>query len=257
MKTLYLCFSLLGINAVCSAMHISDDHHEQSSDTKTAKDKQKILSMLFKLMHKNESPDELCITKKPKDSYTSHLNNFHQHTEALRNAIEQKNSDDKKTITKLRSKIITEDLIPLKYKIINILNCMKQNNLYPTHFGQTPNKIEHSPRIQIIDSIITILKEDTAQLDHKTIENYQYIMNYIVHFSIQKNGTMTDNQILAALETVAVNTENNAQQLATLLHDEMLNLKKCKKILAFPAKNIIDDYLPSIDTNKASAEEYS
>src|SRR5260221_10384678 len=157
-------------------------------------------------MHKNESPDEPCITKKPKDSYVNHLNNFHQHTESLRNAIEQAqtNSDDTETIASIRSTIIIEDLIPLRHKIYNLLDYIKQNNLYQINPDQAFNKIKYSPRIKIIDSIITILKDNTVQLDDKTIENYQYIMNHIAHFSIKKSHDERLNaKILAALETVS------------------------------------------------------
>jgi hypothetical protein len=203
--------------------------------SKATKDKQKTLSILFKLMHKNESPDDLFITKKPKDSYVNHLNNFNQHSKELRNAIAQtqENPDHTETVTRIRSKIITEDLMPLRYKIKNILSYIKSNNLYLLNYhDQTANKIKHSPRIQIIDTMITSLKDDTFQLNDKIVEHYQCIMNYIAHFSAEKNhDNMANTEILTALETVSLNNKNEAQKLATLLHEETLNKKILKKCI--------------------------
>jgi hypothetical protein len=239
MKTLHLFISLvlyLVSNIYCSEI-TAENSGVNSKATKDKQKNQKTLSILFKIMHKNESCDEFFIAKKPKDSYASHLNNFKQHTESLRDAIERTNKYpcDTETITSIRSKIITEDLIPLRHKIYNILDCIKKNNLYLNNSDQTPNTLECSPRIQIIDSMITTLKDNAVPLHYETVKNYQYIMNYIAHFSTQKNhGTMLDAQVLAALETISLNNQHNAQQLATLLHEETLNkkaLKKCKKNL--------------------------
>jgi hypothetical protein len=79
--------------------------------------------------------------------------------------------------------------------------------------------------------MIATLKNDTIELDDKTVQNYQYIMNHIADFSTKNNhDNIVESQVFAALETISLNNKDKAKKLAELLHDEIVNenaLKKC------------------------------
>lgn len=219
-------FLLMCTHAVfCSEMQMSTDDTTQQN--------QKTLSTLFKLIYKPIK------AKNNKSFYEQNLKNFNLRTENLRDALYQKQIEPDATdqiqtiddtIRQIRTTIVTEDLIPLRYKIYNILKYIKKNNLYHSNPDQTCNKIKYSPRIKIIDSMITTLKDNTVELDDQTIEDYQCIMNYIAHFSIQKShDTELNAQILAALETIFPNDTCNGPDLAKLLHEEILNKEALEK----------------------------
>jgi hypothetical protein len=126
--------------------------------------------------------------------YEKNLNNFNLRTENLRDALYQKQIESEETdqtqtidetIKHIRTTIVTEDLMPLRYKICKILEYIKSNELYHINPDQAFNKIKYSPRIKIIDSMITTLKDDTITLDDTTIKNYQLntvlIQGFIIH----------------------------------------------------------------------------
>src|SRR5579863_10270582 len=98
---------MISINAIsCLAMQNDDD-----------KQLKKTVSTLFKLTYKNEPAKAQPL----KDFYQTVLNTFNQHTQELRNAIKLTETDhyEVNPTRSIRMTIITEDLIPLKYKIRN------------------------------------------------------------------------------------------------------------------------------------------
>jgi hypothetical protein len=220
------------MNAMCcSAMQVHDDN-----DGKQLK---KTVSTLFKLTYK----DKPTKAKEQKEFYKQCLTNFKQHTQELRNAIHMPEIGyyEVHPTPSIRLTIITNDLIPLKYKICNLLNCIETHSLYRTNYkNQKLRNPDESPRIRIIDSMINILQDLTIPLNDTHIENYQLLINHIADFSVKKGHDRTiayndswvhqhDAQILAALEIV---DKDNAQMFATLLNEETLNeeqLIQCKK----------------------------
>jgi hypothetical protein len=232
---------MISINAIsCSAMQNDDDNTQcnpysaEASDFAEAssdksKGKQKTISTLLKLVHRNKPVE----AKKSKDFYIKHINNFNQHTNELYNAINLANAGHYTVhpAMNIRVAIITDDLIPLKYKMRNLLQCIETYNLYRINYsGQNSQNPEKSPRIKIIDSIIDTCKDCAIFLDAQKIGHYQCLINHIAYFSVKKGHDKTiayedswihqhDPDILDALKTIS----SDAQTLATLLNEETLN----------------------------------
>jgi len=232
---------MISINAIsCSAMQNDDDNTQcnpysaEASDFAEAssdksKGKQKTISTLLKLVHRNNPAK----AKESKNFYIKHINNFNQHTNELYNAINLANTGHYTVhrAMNIRVAIITDDLIPLKYKMRNLLQCIKTYNLYRINYsGQNSQNPEKSPRIKIIDSIIDTCKDYTFFLDAQKIDHYQRLIDHIAYFSVKKGHDKTiayedswihqhDPDILDALKTIS----SDAQTLATLLNEETLN----------------------------------
>jgi hypothetical protein len=204
-----LLFFVIHVSAFsCSAMHNTD---------------QKTLSTLFKISHKHPSS--------AKQFYQQTIIRFNQHAEQLCDEIYQPQADPANT-ARICSKMITEDLIPLNYKILNILKCIAEHNLCRINCcEQTHNNPENSPRIKIINSVIDHLKNfTTISLDETKIKNYQLLINHIAHFSVTESHHEKNNQFLGALEAISTNNEDDAKKLAILLNAETLNKEELEKL---------------------------
>ncbi len=203
-------FCIIHMNVMsCSAMYKNNN--------------QKTLSTLFKLSNKNPNTAQ--------EFYQQTITRFNQHTEELYNELfeTQINTANRAQIC---SKIITEDLIPLNYKICNILKYITQHNLYRNSYcEQTHANPEESPRIKIINSVIDDLKNfNNILLDDTRIEYYQLLINRVAYFSVTESHHEKDYQFLEALKTISINNELDAQKLAILLNAETLNREELKKI---------------------------
>lgn len=202
---------MISINAIfCLAM--------QNDDNK------KTISTLFKLAYEHKPAE----AKKQKEFYEQYLNNFNQHTNELYDAILLPKTDCNKTdtIRHIRTTIVTNDLIPLKQKIYNLLNCIERYNLYHDNYDRQ-NRNNPPPRIYIIDSVISSLKDCTIPLHEKKVENYQFLINHIAYFSVNKNNQHTPS-IFEALQSIS-NDAEFIQDLETLLNKETLNEKQLEK----------------------------
>ena len=228
-SNLFLSF-IMSINAVsCSAMLTNNEHNKYDKKT---------ISALFKIIYKDEPAE----AKQRKNFYETIINNFNRHATELRNEIHLAQTDSSH-IDRIRSIIITDDLIPLQYKINNILKCMNMHKLYRiNHRDQRDKTPESSPRITIITSIINRLKDPHSfPLDDETITNYQLLINHVTHFSIEDDHdeiTINENNwahekndlILKALKAISLPNENEAQNLAISLNGETLHKKKLEKL---------------------------
>lgn len=199
-------FLILNMSAIsCSAMQ---------------KNNQKTLSTLFKLSNKN--PDTA------HTFYQQTITRFKQHTEELYDELSETQTDHTNKAL-ICSKIITEDLIPLNYKICNILKYITQHNLYRSE--QNHPEPEKSPRIKIINSIIDDLKNcNNILLDNTRIEYYQLLIDRVAYFSVTQRYHEKDNQFLKALKTISTNNNDDAKKIAILLNAETLNQEELEKL---------------------------
>lgn len=195
---------------------------DMDQDDIKQQDSQKTLSTLLKISHKNPSS--------AKHFYQQIIARFNQRAEELCNEIKTKKAPVNNN--HICSKIITEDLIPLKYKIENILKCITQHNLcHINSCEKTDSNPENSPRITIINSIIDHLKNVTdISLDEAKIKNYQLLINYITHFSTTECHHEKDEKFLEALKIISINNKHDAQKLAILLNAETLNKEKLENL---------------------------
>lgn len=234
MKNMYLTTVIIITFATihfCSGMETNNDDTQQNKKT---------LSTLFKLMYKDEPTQ----AKTNENFYTKNLITFNNKSNQLRKLMYQAqiNTDSVEPIKKLNAKIITDDLIPLRHKIINILACIQSHNLYRINYSEQSfkkDKNQISPRIQIIDFIIKSLQTTNLLFDDKKIQNYQLIINHIAYFEVKKGHDemveytkswihTTNKKIVDILEVVFSNNPQKARELAISLNDETINKEELK-----------------------------
>jgi hypothetical protein len=215
----FLTFMISISTTSCVAMQ-----NDEAPSSNTSKSTEKTISTLFKLAYEHKPTK----ARTQESFYKQNLNNFNNHIKQLLEANNQPQTDHYDPTKSIRLKMITDDLIPLNYKMKTILEYIENNNLYHTNStGQTHTSHQNSPRLIIINSIINSLKDSATNLSDQYIEDYQLLINHVTYFAIK---TEYDPYILEALKSIA-NKKYSAEILATLLNEETLNQENLEKKL--------------------------